>query len=270
MIESTNTKPLRRHQKIRAVLAANGFIEAGFSQQQLRWLREQGIMPPIAGGAPDEDEDEDEDDDDAKKKGDADDEEDEKPKKGGKDDKDDDEDEDEVKLSRAEHQRLKRKAKEADEAKKAADEEKAKAERKKKQEEGRWQELIDEEKLQTKTEKERADKAEAELIDYKFEVAVGRVANRLNFKDPTDAYLYLGREFDKESDETQIERALKKVLDGKPYLKGDRKGTGGNGNGTGSGSGGFSMDQIKSMTPDQINENWSKPGFQDALKQAGR
>lgn len=180
--------------------------------------------------------------------------------------KEEEENNDETSVNRNELARLRRIAKEADEAKKKADEEKAAADRKKKQEEGRWQELVNEaEKGKTEAEKER-DAAKAELVDYKFQVAVNRVADRLNFKDPSDAHKFLDN-VDKDADEKTLEHELGKVLKAKPYLQGDRKSTGGRGGGK-NGGGSWNLDEIRSMSTDQINENWDKPGFQEAIAQA--
>lgn len=243
-------------------------------------FREEGLMFPISGASPDDPDNDDDDsddsdsDDDDSSDDDDDDDEDEKKKKkkasGSADDDDDDdsEDDDEVKLSKNEAARLRRKAKELDDLKSKQEKDKKATERKKKQEEGKWQELLDDEKENTTKEKERADKAEAALSEFKFKTNVAEIAQRLGFKDPTDAFRFLNKEDHIDSEEDVLESALKKVLKNKDYLKSDRKATGGPRGGKDP-AGNWDINDIKKMSPDEINKNWDKPGFQDALKNAG-
>lgn len=262
---------LKRHQKIRAVLSARGMLKNGFSPAQVAWLRGQGIVPGMAGADEDDEDDDDEDDSDDDEEDENDEEKKDPPKnKGGKKDDDDDDDDDaEVRVSKSELARLKRVAKEAAETKKRADEEKKRNERKKKQDEGKWQELVSEAEEKAKTAEQERDEARADLVKYKFNTRVTQVAETLAFKDPSDAHKYLPDNFDLESEEDDIERALKKVLAKKDYLAGARKSTGGGNGSRRNGGKTFTVDEIKNMSTDEINANWDKPGFQEALAQSG-
>ncbi len=188
--------------------------------------------------------------------------------KGKKKEEDDDED---TSLPASEVARLRRIEREHKEAQRKAADEKKRADRKKAQEEGRWQDLInDAEKAKADAEKER-DEAKAELVNYKFQVKVTGAASGLGFADPSDAHKFLADDFDRESDETEIQRALKKVLDKKPYLRGKNKASGNGGGGSNGKSGGtWTADDIRNMTSDEINANWNKPGFQEALAAVGQ
>lgn len=235
-------------------------------------LREQGFLLPVIGG-----EGEDDSDDDSKKKEDDSDDDDEKKKTSGssedddKDKKDDskEEDDDTVRLSKNEVARLRRLAKEKETADKKAKTDKETADRKRKQDEGRYEELLGDEREKTVTAEKERDEAKEELADYKFQVSVNKVASRLGFKDPSDAYLFLDKKDLLDAEEGVIESALGKVLKKKDYLKSDRRATGGAGNGRTNGTTTFSFEDIKRMSTDEINANWDKPGFQEALKATG-
>lgn len=249
---------MKRHHKIRAVLTAKGFLAQGFTGDQVTWLRSQGILPPMAGaddGDGDGDGDEEDDNEDEVKKKDK---KEEDSSKEGKDDSEkegkDGDDDDTVSVSKNEIHRLRRKAREADEKEKKAKRDQDESDKKKKREEGRYQELLDEEKTKTVQETERADKAENELKSYRFQVAVNKVATRVGFRDPSDAHLFLSQEME-DADEKDLERALKKVLEGKTYLKAERSASGTAGNGNGGGTG-LTMDDVRRMTPDQVNARW--------------
>jgi|tagenome__1003787_1003787.scaffolds.fasta_scaffold20989830_6 hypothetical protein len=257
---------LRTHQKIRAVLAAEGYLSQDFSPAQVAWLRNQGVMPPIAGASPDDDDDSDSDSDkddkDADKdkdtdKDSSDDDTDDKDKDSDKDsdkDKDDkDKDDDDVTVPKGEFQRLRRIARDAEKKeKKLADEKKA-TERRKKAEEGRYQELVNEaEKERDEAFRERDD-ARAELTKFKRTVLVTTVAQRVGFKDPSDAHLFIAA--DDSDDEKVAERALQRVLREKPYLKSDRRPTGGP---TGDNNGGLTIEDIKGWSQEQINARWDE------------
>lgn len=242
-----------------------------------RVLRKQGMILPVEGARPDEDDDDDssDDDDDSADEDDDDSEEDKKKKKktsGSSADEDDDSDEDEddgdVKLTKNEAARLRRKAKELDDLKKKEQKDKKDADRRKKQEEGKWQELIDEEKEKATTAETERDEAKTELSEYKFQNTVSSVAQRLGFRDPTDAFRYLDKKELIDAEEDVLESALKRVLKKKSYLKSDRKATGGGGGGKDP-AGSWDINDIKKMSTDEINENWNKPGFQEALENAG-
>src|SRR5204863_2264425 len=104
--------------------------------------------------------------------------------------------------------------------------EKKKASRKKAQEEGRWQDLIsDAEKERDDAFKER-DEARDELVSFKKKVLVTEAAQSVGFKDPTDAFHYLPDDFEDYEEKDLLERALKRILRDKDYLKDNRRATG--------------------------------------------
>lgn len=166
-------------------------------------------------------------------------------------------DDDLVKMSKDEAARLRRIAREAADAKKKADAEKAAADRKKKQEEGRWQELINEEQTKTQEAITRAERAENELVSFKFQIKVNELATAAGFEDPSDAHLYVNQEDLKDASDKVIESELKKVLVKKPHLKSKRKATGGNGDGAGS-PGSLTVEDVKRMSPSEINSRWDE------------
>lgn len=237
-----------------------------------RVLRKQGMILPVEGAEENDDSDDDSknkddsEDDDKKDKASGSSDDDDKDKKDDDKDKDDD---DSVRLSKNEVARLRRIAKEKEAADKKAKSDKDSADRKRKQEEGRYEELLSDEREKTVTAEKERDTAKEELADFKFQVGVNKVAGRLGFKDPSDAYLFLDKKELLDADEDVIESALKKVLKNKDYLKSDRRATGGAGNGRTNGSSSFSFEDIKKMSVDEINANWDKPGFQEAMKQTG-
>lgn len=170
--------------------------------------------------------------------------------KGGKDD-------DTVVMSKDEAARLRRLAREADETKKKAKQDKEAAERKKKQEEGRFQELVDEERAKTVEAETRAERAEKELVKFKFQIKVNEIASNLGFEDPSDAHLYLSDD-DLEATDKVLEGQLTKVLRQKPHLKSKRKATGGNGGGGTGPAGGLTIEDIKLMSAQEINKRWDE------------
>ncbi len=172
------------------------------------------------------------------------------------DDKKNNKDDDTVVMSKDEAARLRRIASEASKREKKAKDEKEAADRKKKQEEGRFQELVDEERTKTTEAEARAEKAEKELVKFKFQIKVNEIANNLGFEDPSDAHLYLSDD-DLESSDKVLEGQLTRVLKQKPHLKSKRKATGGNGGGTGP-AGGMTIQDIQQMSPEDINKNWAE------------
>jgi hypothetical protein len=221
----------------------------------IRDLRTEGVLLNLdddgsddddsADDAEDDDSDDDADDQDDDPDSDVDDQDD-----GSDDDSDvDDDDEDELTpKQRKEYHRLKREA--ADRAKKDKQDKRKRAE-----ETGKWKEHA------TDAEKERDDaveakeQAEAELSTFKRNLTVSRIAGKLKFNDPDDAHKFLP-ESAADGNDAQVEKALRKVLKEKPYLKaegGSRK--------TKARSGGDDDDSsepdLDSMTPAEIRE-WEK------------
>ena len=99
------------------------------------------------------------------------------------------------------------------------------------------------------------DEARFELDSYRRRIRISTVATRQGFKDPEDAHAFLAD--DETEDEQSTERALKRLARQKPYLvnkprsSGVAVGSGGNGVG-------LTVEEIKSMTPDQINARWDE------------
>lgn len=102
---------------------------------------------------------------------------------------------------------------------------------------------------------------EYELDQFRREVRVTRLASRLGFRDPADASALL--KDDQTGDDKTCERALRQLAEEKPYLRDPRKAAGIPG-GNGGGRGGITAEQLKSMSPDEINALWDK-GVQEAL-----
>lgn len=166
-------------------------------------------------------------------------------------------DDDTVVMSKDEAARLRRIASEASKREKKAKDEKEAADRKKKQEEGRFQELVDEERTKTTEAEARAEKAEKELVKFKFQIKVNEIANNLGFEDPSDAHLYLSDD-DLESSDKVLEGQLTRVLKQKPHLKSKRKATGGNGGGGTGPAGGLTIQDVQQMSPQEINSRWDE------------
>lgn len=259
---------MKRHQKIRAALSARGFLDAQFTKQQLRYLKENGILPPMAGGAPDDDDDTSDDDksDDASSSDDKDQAAKDSKSSSSSSDSDDssDNDDDSVNIPKSELQRLRRIAKESEENKKKAEKVKRDAELKKKQEEGRFDELLQEEKEATKKAEKERDEARQELVSFKREVTVTRVASRLGFRDPSDAMHYIAGE--DADDEKVAERSLLKLLRDKPYLKSDKVATGAHLNGSSPGT--LTVADVKRMSQEEINARWDE--VQQVLQASGQ
>lgn len=169
------------------------------------------------------------------------------------DDDDDDEDGDEeVRLTKAEYKAMQREL-HARRKKQEKAEARAKAERERQAAaQGRWEELAEERQAEAEEAKAEAEAAQYRLDQFQRNLRVQGAATRLGFKDPGDAIRFLD---DADTDDdAKTERALKKLAEQKPYLVDERRPTGGAING--GGSGGLTMDQIKNMSRDEINENW--------------
>lgn len=129
------------------------------------------------------------------------------------DDDDDSKDEDAPRMTReelSEYHRLKREAAAA--AKKAKDEE-----RKRAADEGRHQDIIAEVERERDEAFAERDEAREELQTFKEQVVTARVAQRLHFHDPADAYTLLAEE-DRSEDENVVEHALRQIVKKKSYL----------------------------------------------------
>lgn len=118
-------------------------------------------------------------------------------------------------------------------------------------EEGRFSEVIEEREREAQEAAARAEAAEFELDQFQRQIRVSNIANKLGFKDPSDAFRFLSD--DDTGDDDTAERALKRLADSKDYLIERRRPSGGPVNG---GSKGLTMDQIKNMSQEEINANW--------------
>jgi hypothetical protein len=284
-------KTRRRYHRVLSAAESQGLSPAMFRQ-----LRAQGVLPPIAGGAPDDgsddagtgggkpksgaktgDDDGDDDSDDADDDADDDDDDDEPAASKGKEGKegktraasDDDNDSDGyVRMPRSEVQRLRREARDA---------RKSIKQREREDRERREKDLADNEKWKDLAEsrEDRITELEGEVEALKMEkqkdehrASIVKVAKRLNFEYPDDAHRFL--DSDDMEDEQSIESALKTVLRDRPKLKSKRKGSGApisDDDGDRDGKGGqLTMEDIKKMSPKEVNDRWEE--VQAVLKSA--
>lgn len=114
-----------------------------------------------------------------------------------------------VTMTKAEHDNLQRRLREATEASETAKREKEERERKDAEARGEHEKIAAEER-------EKREKVEAELAQERNERRVSTIATRLRFRDPTDVASLL-KDADL-VDEAAIERRLKAIAKAKPYL----------------------------------------------------
>lgn len=164
-------------------------------------------------------------------------------------DKDDDDD-DFVRLPKKEADALRKEVAERRRKEAKAEADAKAAEEKRKAEEGKWEEIANDAKRERDEAKENEQKAQQELVDFKAQVTVGKVAQRLNFHDPTDAHKFLSKE-EREGDEKSVESALKRVAREKKYLVAERRPGGGGHGGGDNGGTGLTMEIIKNMSRDE-------------------
>ena len=129
---------------------------------------------------------------------------------------------------------------------------------------GRWEELAQEREQEVLEALDAKEAAEYELDRYRREVRTVGLATRLGFRDPRDAILHLSD--DDTADEGTCERALRKLAKDKQYLVDPRRASGVASGGSG-GAGALTMEQIKNMTPDEINSRWTE--VQRAMAMSG-
>jgi hypothetical protein len=240
------------------------------NQWKLRWLliptvlrsscRDLGRawrLRPIAGGAPDDDSDDDDDSDEGDDSGPDDDDSDEDSEDDQDDDSDEDDDQDDddddEPLTKKERNELNRLKREESERRK-----KDKAEKKRRAEEsGKWKEHAEESEKRADKAEEDAETAKTELARFKREINVSKIARKLKFNDPDDALAFLSEDA-ADGDEKQVEKALKKVLKEKPYLKGSGGSRRTRGGGGGEDDDDSSEPDLDNMTPAEIREWESK------------
>lgn len=226
----------------------------GLNELDLEQLKSTGFLLPLAGAEGEDDDpgddptDEDPIDD---------------PEDDPVDDPDDDPDADIEQVSRAELNRLKRIAAEAEKKAKQAEREERKRRERARAEAGQFQELLDERDEHAREIEAERDEARYELENYKREVRVTKIAQRLNYRDPSDAARFLTD--DETEDDASTERALKRLAKEKSYLVEPRRSSG---IPVGGEAGGLTLDEINNMTPDQINARWGE--VQAAMAAAGQ
>jgi hypothetical protein len=230
------------------ILSLDDIIE--LTDDELIRLRSDGFQLPLVGA-------EGEDDDDDNPDGGSGDDEEELDDPTANDDGDDDEpadpDEGTENVSKAELNRLKRIAAESDAARKKAEREAKRRKEKEQRDNGQWQDLLDERD-------EKINELEAERDEARYnhdqnlrEGRVTKAANRLGFKDPSDAFRFLAE--DETDDDASTERGLKRLAKEKPYLVEKIRSSGIPVNGE---AGGLTHEEIKKMSTEQINARWTE------------
>lgn len=158
-----------------------------------------------------------------------------------------------LELKRSEVERLKRIAREHDQAQKRREAEEKKTKERARKEQGQYEELLREKDEDIRTKEGERDEARYQLDAFKRRIRVNDAAQRLGFKDPGDAFRFLS-DADTE-DDTTTERALKRLAREKKYLVEERRSTGAPLNGD---STTLTLDKIKNMSEDEINANWDE------------
>lgn len=111
---------------------------------------------------------------------------------------------------------------------------------------------------------EAKDTAEKALSDFQRNVRVVSIAQRLGYRDPSDAMSLLesqerklkadGKDEDLTGDDASAERALRKLAEDKKYLVDVKRRTGAPMNGGGT-KGKFTLDQIRNMSTEEVAAN---------------
>jgi hypothetical protein len=208
----------------------------------------------IAGGRPDDDAEDDSDDsDDDEVVDEADDEDD-----SDDDDSDDDDDEDGdgyARLPRSEVNRLRRIAADADKARKKAEREAAQRREREARDRGEFDELLQERDERVAEIEAERDEARYQLEAHKRELRVRTVANRMHFRDADDLLRFVSD--DETETEKDIERAARRILREKPYLRSERSSTGMPGGGSDEVDG-LTLEDIRDKDTDWVNANWDR------------
>lgn len=138
-----------------------------------------------------------------------------------------------------------------------------------------WEAKVEEEKRKAalteterlKVEKDESDKRAAEAIrnanDRLVRAEVTLLASQLGIVDPDAALTLMARDgvsVDDSGKVVGVKEALEKLVSSKPYLKQQTAAPARSGGDFSSGGGGssFTLEQVKAMTPAQINANWDK------------
>jgi hypothetical protein len=180
----------------------------------------------------------------------------------GEEDTDEDDPDDVLELKRSEYERMRRIVREHDNDKKKREQAERKEREKRAREQGQYEDLLKEKDEQTQAAEAERDEAKYQLDAYRRRIRVQAAAVRLGFKDPEDASKFLTEE-DTE-DDTSTERALRKLARDKSYLVQERRSTGAPVGGDGVS---LTLDQIKNMSEDEINDRWEE--VQKAMANTG-
>lgn len=162
-----------------------------------------------------------------------------------------DDDDEFVRMPTAEASALRREVAEARKARKQIEESAKRDRERQRAEQGQWQELAEERQREIDEAHARAESAEYTLEQFQRNLRVSGIANRLGFRDPQDAIRFLDDD-DTDTDD-KAEKALKRLAESKDYLVERRRGSGGPSTG---GPKGLTIEDIKSMSQDEINANW--------------
>lgn len=219
--------------------------------EEIMSLRALGFLPAMAGGDPEGDGDGDGDGD-GNGNGDGDGDGD-----GGDGDGDGDGDgspDDVLEINRGDYERLRTIARQHDVAERKRKQEEAERLRQQQISEGRFDEALKEAHEERDTAARERDEANNLLTQERRDRRIGDIAKRLGFKDSGDAMAFVRPEDG--DDDAAAERALKKLARNKPYLVESRRATG---LPVGGGAGGsiLTIEQIRQMTPEEINANWT-------------
>lgn len=191
---------------------------------------------------------------------------------------DPDPDPDEVELDRIRNERddARKKLANAEAAAQKAKQEARKAREEAAKKHGNWEQVAKEREAELADANERAQSseqraitAEENLDKFQREVRITRLAAKLCFKDPGDAILQLQGKPEATGDDKSCERALRELAKQKPYFIDERRARGRAMNGGGGGGPTLTADQLKTMTPEQINDAWEKGLVQQALSGGG-
>lgn len=140
---------------------------------------------------------------------------------------------------------------------------------------GNWEAVAKERESELQEANERAQEAETRAVtaeesldNFRREVRITRIASKLSFRDPEDAIKHLLSQPEATGDDKACERALRKLAEAKPYLVDQRRARGRAMAGDGNGGPGLTAEDLKTMTPEQINEAWDKGMVQPAISRS--
>ncbi len=153
-----------------------------------------------------------------------------------------------------EFNRLRREQADTAKAARQAQREAKSARERERKEAGQYDEILAEKDDEVSAAGARAEAAEYQLDQFQRRTRINASAQRLHFKDPQDAVMFLDE--DDTEDDVSTERALKRLAREKPYLIDTRRASGapiGGENGMS-----ISMEDIKKMSQEEINARWEE------------